>query len=97
MPIHYPKSDFIDFYISMVPDKGDAYALYDKTEAIFFGSTRGSIREELYKHKRGLYGSCTRTAVYFNHQPTLFPDYKYRELMREFEKEHGRKPRCMAE
>ncbi|HDL04161.1 MAG TPA: hypothetical protein ENH25_08510 [candidate division Zixibacteria bacterium] len=94
MPIHYPKHDFIDFYISTVPDKAGVYALWDETEIIFYGWTRDSIRGELYNHKHGRHGSCTRAAVYFNYQPTLFPDYKYRELIREFESEHNRPPRC---
>lgn len=94
MPIYYPKDDFDDFYIEIVPEESGVFALWDTDEVIFYGYTTGSLREELYKHKRGMYGDCTAGAVYYNYELTMFPDYRCRDLLREFEAEHGRLPRC---
>ena len=94
MPIHCPKADFIDFYIRTAPEKPGVYALWDEREIIFYGYTTGSIRDSLFEHKQGRHGSCTAAALFFIYEPTAFPDYRFRALMREFESENGRPPLC---
>lgn len=94
MPILNSQELFTDLNISLSPDSPGVYALWNLNEIIYYGSSARSIRSRLQRHKNGSEGSCTRNATHFQAEVSVFPSVRESELIREFQNQYGRLPRC---
>ena len=93
MPISSAKYDFSASNIERTPDRQGVYGLYQGGDTIYFG--RGtSIRDRLRSHHRGTEGRCTQSASLFNWEETGRPISREKDLLEEYQRQHGRLPRC---
>jgi hypothetical protein len=77
------------------PDPG-VFALWDRDELIYYGRAQGqgtTIQSRLREHLEGA-SSCTARATHYGWEITSNPRGREIELLREYEKTHGRLPRC---
>jgi hypothetical protein len=77
------------------PDPG-VFALWERDELIYYGRAQGqgtTIQSRLREHLEGA-SSCTARATHYGWEITSNPRGREIELLREYEKTHGRLPRC---
>ena len=83
--------------ITAAPEKPGVYALYDGAELIYYGRALGpgtTIRSRLGDHRLGREGNCTQEASHFRCEEIPEPANREIELLNEFERQFGRRPRC---
>jgi hypothetical protein len=79
------------------PDRG-VFALWEKGELIYYGRAQGegaTIQSCLREHLEGG-DHCTGSATYYGWEISSNPRARESELLREYERSHGRLPRCNA-
>lgn len=92
MPISGIKYGFTSSNVQNAPDRQGVYGLY-LGDTIYYG--RGtSIRDRLRSHHSGTEGRCTQSANLFNWEETSRPMSREKELLEEYERQHGRLPQC---
>jgi excinuclease UvrABC nuclease subunit len=94
MPIGGDRYAFTDGNISSSPDQPGVYALYKDGTESYIGKATISIRTRLQAHKRGDDGSCTQRSTAYRRETTSSPTSRERELLEEFQHQHGRLPEC---
>src|SRR4030042_2082719 len=86
------KFAFNDDIAQLVPEKPDAYELGYKGEVVYIGSTKRSIRERLYAHRKSK-KFISVTHVRFKSTSSEEARPLAVKLCKEFVKENGRLPR----
>jgi hypothetical protein len=79
------------------PDPG-VFALWEKNELIYYGRALGqatTIQSRLREHLEGT-ALCTSRATHYGWEIASNPRTREAELLREYERSHGRLPRCNA-
>ena len=76
------------------PDAAGVYALEDVGDVIYYGSSTDSVRGRLQAHKNGDEGACTQNAGWFRTELNSSPRARERQLLQEYQREHGRLPKC---
>jgi hypothetical protein len=98
MPIASPRYAFTATMVSGAPPDPGVLALWEKDELIYYGRAQGqntTIQSRLREHlERG--ERCTSRATHYGWEITNNPGAREAELLREYEKSHGRLPRCNA-
>lgn len=94
MPINGNQFPFDAYNIGYAPDRSGVYALWDRSQLIYYGASDVSIRSRLRDHHSGSEGRCTQGAAHFACEETGYPFARERELLEEFRRGNGRLPRC---
>ena len=98
MPIASPRYAFTATMVSGAPPDPGVFALWEKDELIYYGRAQGqsaTIQSRLREHlDRG--DHCTAGATHYGWEISSNPRAREAELLREYEKSHGRLPRCNA-
>jgi hypothetical protein len=94
MPISGQRWAFTKASVSNAIDRPGVYALFDGAELIYFGQSERSVRERLLRHLNGLEGRCTQGASSFVEEECVNPPVREAILLEEFDRKHGRLPRC---
>ena len=96
MPIASPRYAFNAVMISGAPPDPGVFALWEADELIYYGRALGNgatIQSRLREHfETGAHG--TAGATHYGWEIAANPRVREAELLREFEKMHGRLPRC---
>ena len=96
MPIASPRYDFSALMVAGAPPDPGVFALWEHDELICYGRALGngttiqSRLRELLTTSAG----CTARATHYSWEIALNPRAREAELLREYEKTHGRLPRC---
>jgi hypothetical protein len=96
MPIASPRYAFNATMISGAPNDPGVYALWESDEIIYYGHARGAsatIQSCLQQHLEGA-GGCASGATHYGWEISANPPLREAQLLREFEREHKRLPRC---
>jgi hypothetical protein len=96
MPIASPRYAFNPTMVSGAPNDPGVYALWENDELIYYGHARGenaTIQSCLQQHLKGAAGFTTR-ATHYGWEISANPALREAQLLREFEREHKRLPRC---
>ena len=98
MPIASPRYAFSALMVAGAPPDPGVFALWEEDELICYGRALGNgttiqsrLRELLMTG-----AGCTARATHYSWEITLNPRVREAELLREYEKTHGRLPRCNA-
>jgi hypothetical protein len=97
MPIASPRYAFNATMVAGAPPDPGVFALWEHDEIIYYGralGARASIQSSLREHLEG--GGCTSRATHYGWEIAANPGAREAELLREFERSHGRLPRCNA-
>jgi hypothetical protein len=93
-----PRYQFTDTMIELAPNEPGIFGLFDGPELIDIGCALGgsesTLQAVLLRHWRGVYGSCTAKATAYTWEISLRPRMREAELLRRYEKDSGRPPRC---
>ena len=99
MPIASPRYAFNAMMISGAPPDPGVFALWQADELIYYGRALGNgvtiqsrLREHLEQDAR-----CTAGATHYGWEIAANPRQREAELLREYQKSHGRLPRCNAQ
>jgi len=99
MPIASPRYAFNAIMIAGAPPDPGVYALWEGDELIYYGRALGNgitIQSRLREHlEHGLRG--TSRVTHYGWEITADPGQREAELLREYQRSHGRLPRCNAE
>jgi hypothetical protein len=98
MPIASPRYAFNATMVSGAPPDPGVFALWEKEELIYYGRALGqnsTIQSRLREHLEGC-EPCTARATHYGWEITSNPRAREAELLREYERAHGRLPRCNA-
>ena len=98
MPIASPRYAFNATMVGGAPPDPGVFALWEHNELIYYGRALGhgaTIQSSLREHLEGADG-CTARATHYGWEITSNPRARELELLREFERSHGRLPRCNA-
>lgn len=96
MPIASPRYAFTATMVAGAPPDPGVFALWERDELIYYGRAQGqgtTIQSRLREHLEGG-TSCTAHATHYGWEITSNPRGREIELLREYEKAHGRLPRC---
>jgi hypothetical protein len=100
MPIASPRYAFTTVMVSGAPPDPGVFALWENDELIYYGRALGQgatiqsrLREHLERAKQDAAG-CTSRATHYGWEITSNPRAREAELLREYERSHGRLPRC---
>jgi hypothetical protein len=100
MPIASPRYAFTAVMVGGAPPDPGVFALWENDELIYYGRALGQgasiqscLREHLDGAKRDATG-CTSRATHYGWEITSNPRSREAELLREYERAHGRLPRC---
>lgn len=97
MGINGSTHKFTDDNINKAPDQSGVYELLGGNDTIYYGRSTGektSIRARLEDHKSGSEGSCTKNASHFRWEVTSSAVAREKELLDEYNRNHGKLPRC---
>jgi len=94
MPIASPRYAFTATMVSGAPPDPGVFALWEGEELIYYGRAH-SIQFRLQEHL-GRAGSCTARATHYGWEISSTPPTREAELLREYQRAHGRLPRCNA-
>ena len=98
MPIASPRYAFNAMMIAGAPPDPGVYALWERDELIYYGRALGdevTIQSRLREHlEHGVRG--TAGATHYGWEIAANPRAREAELLREYQKSHGRLPRCNA-
>jgi hypothetical protein len=99
MPIASPRYALNLSMVAGAPPDPGVYALWEEEELIYFGRAQGgatTIQSRLREHLDGTAHACTAGATHYGWEITSNGRAREAELLREYEKSHGRLPRCNA-
>ena len=98
MPIASPRYAFNAVMVSGAPRDPGVFALWENDDLIYYGRALGggtTIQSRLREHlDNGVHG--TSGATHYGWEIAANPRVRELELLREYEKTHGRLPRCNA-
>ena len=98
MPIASPRYAFNAVMVAGAPPDPGVFALWERDELIYYGRALGggaTIQSRLREHlESGEH--CTSGATHYGWEISSNPRVREGELLREYEKSHGRLPRCNA-
>jgi hypothetical protein len=98
MPIASPRYAFNATMVFGAPPDPGVFALWERDELIYYGRALGqgaTIQSRLREHlESGAH--CTSGATHYGWEISSNPRAREAELLREYEKSHGRLPRCNA-
>jgi len=90
VPIASPRYAFNATMLAGAPPDPGVFALWENEELIYYGATiQSRLREHL---ETGAHGASR--ATHYGWEIAANPRVRELELLREFEKMHGRLPRC---
>lgn len=95
-PIHSTRFRFTRALVADAPADSGIYALWEGDEMIYVGRAAGgavSIRSGLAEHLAGAC-PCTRSATHYSWELTLRPATREVEILRSFQVQFSRLPRC---
>ena len=96
MPIASPRYALNATMVSGAPPDPGVFALWEGDELIYYGRALGegmTIQSRLREHlARG--AACTSRATHYGWEITSNPRVREAELLREYQRSHGRLPRC---
>lgn len=98
MPIASPRYAFNATMVSGAPPDPGVFALWEQDELIYYGRALGqhsTIQSRLREHLERA-EPCTASATHYGWEISSNPRAREAELLREYEKAHGRLPRCNA-
>lgn len=98
MPIASPRYAFNATMVSGAPPDPGVFALWEGDELIYYGRANGqgtTIQSRLRERLESA-ASCTARATHYGWEITSNPRAREAELLREFQRAHGRLPRCNA-
>lgn len=98
MPIASPRYAFNAVMVSGAPPDPGVYALWEEDELIYYGRALGdgcTIQSRLQDHLARR-EPCTARATHYGWEIAGNPRAREAELLREYERKHGRLPRCNA-
>ncbi len=98
MPIASPRYALNAVMVSGAPPDPGVFALWESDELIYYGRALGdgaTIQSRLQDHLAGG-NSCTARATHYGWEIASNPQGREAELLREYERKHGRLPRCNA-
>jgi hypothetical protein len=81
------------------PQAAGVYTLWDGEELVYYGRAMGggaTIRSRLLDHHSGTQGAATQGATHYSWEVCADPAAREAELLREYERAHGRLPRFNA-
>lgn len=95
MPIASPRYAFNATMVSGAPPDPGVFALWERDELIYYGRAMGgmTIQSRLREYLERADG-CTSRATHYGWEITSNPRQREAELLREYERSHGRLPRC---
>ena len=96
MPIASPRYALTAVMVSGAPNDPGAYALWENDELIYYGHARGesvTIQSCLKEHL-SRQNACTAGATHYGWEISANPPQREADLLREFERQHKRLPRC---
>ena len=96
MPIASPRYAFNKTMVAGAPNDPGVLALWENDELVYYGHARGegaTIQSCLQQHLNGA-NSCTSRATHYGWEISANPPLREAQLLREFEREHHRLPRC---
>jgi hypothetical protein len=94
MPIASPRYAFSATMVSGAPPDPGVFALWEGEELIYYGragAIQACLREHLPRSDK-----CTMRATHYGWEIASNPRQREAELLREYERAHGRLPRCNA-
>ena len=98
MPIASPRYAFNAIMVAGAPPDPGVFALWQADELIYYGRALGNgvtIQSRLREHlEHGVRG--TSEATHYGWEITANARAREAELLREYQKSHGRLPRCNA-
>lgn len=98
MPIASPRYALNRTMVAGAPPDPGVFALWEKDELIYYGRAQGvgaTIQSRLREYlERG--NPCTAAATHYAWEITSNPRSREAELLREYQRSHGRLPRCNA-
>jgi hypothetical protein len=99
MPIASPRYAFNATMIAGAPPDPGVFALWENDELIYYGRALGNgatiqsrLREQLATGANGTAG-----ATHYGWEIAASPRVREAELLREFQRSHGRLPRCNSQ
>jgi hypothetical protein len=98
MPIASPRYALTKTMVAGAPADRGVYAVWENEELIYYGHARGdseTIQSCLKQHLAGSNG-CTARATHYGWEISANPPAREAELVREFERQNKRLPRCNA-
>lgn len=96
MPVSGTKYEFTQKNLDNAPDTAGVYALFNGDELIYIGRAQGgtvTIRSRLKDHLSGHEGKGTQGATKYAREETTRPVAREKELLDEYQTQHGRLPR----
>jgi len=96
MPIASPRYALTAVMVSGAPNDPGVFALWEHDELIYYGHARGesaTIQSCLREHL-GRQFACTAGATHYGWEISANPAQREADLLREFERQHKRLPRC---
>lgn len=96
MPIASPRYALTQIMVAGAPNDPGVYALWENHELIYYGHARGesaTIQSCLRQHLAGT-GVCTSGATHYGWEISSNPPLREAQLLREFERQYKRLPRC---
>jgi hypothetical protein len=91
----FAAEPFVEEGIAAAPSSPGVYLLYRSGRLIYVGMAPAGIREELWRHRSGVYGECTQAATAFDYEVTGYPEQVQREYLRAHMARYGgRLPPC---
>ena len=97
MPIQGEQYPFTKDGIGKATNEPGVYALFQDTQLIYYGRAQDSVRSRLQSHLRGNEGRSTQAATDYQCEVTSNSVTRERELLDEFQKQHGGLPECNKE
>jgi hypothetical protein len=94
MPIASPRYALNAVMVSGAPPDPGVFALWESQELIYYGRAH-SIQSRLQEHLERP-DSCTSRATHYGWEISSNPPMHEAELLREYQRAHGRLPRCNA-
>jgi hypothetical protein len=98
MPIASPRYALTKTMVAGAPADPGVYAVWENEELIYYGHARGdseTIQSCLKQHLGGS-NSCTARATHYGWEISANPPAREADLVREFERQNKRLPRCNA-
>jgi hypothetical protein len=94
MPIASPRYAFTAPMVSGAPPDAGVLALWEGEELIYYGRAQ-SIQARLQEHLARA-DPCTAHATHYGWEISRNPAMREADLLREYQRVHGRLPRCNA-